>query len=79
MSSSLSELPEEVQQKDFVEARKYTEDMYWKVHNDNHLYVVKGLIAILLSVLATALEYFLLRIVMKRIRRSKMDKCNSTL
>ena len=76
MASSLSELQEEVQQKDFVAARKYTEDLYWKVHNDNHLYVVKGLVAILLSMLATALEYFLLKIVMKRIRERKRNNCD---
>ena len=75
MASSLSELQEEVQQKDFVAARKYTEDLYWKVHNDNYLYVVKGLIAILLSMLATTLEFFLFRIVRKRIR-SKRVKCD---
>ncbi len=79
VASSLSELPEKVQQKDFVAAKRYTEDLYWKVHNDNHLYVVKGLISILLSALATALEYFLFRIVKKGIRRIKRNKCDTTV
>ena len=79
VASSLSELPEKVQQKDFVAAKRYTEDLYWKVHNDNHLYVVKGLISILLSALATALEYFLFRIVKKGIRRIKRNICDTTV
>ena len=79
VASSLSELPEKVQQKDFVAAKRYTEDLYWKVHNDNHLYVVKGLISILLSALATALEYFLFRIVKKGIRRIKRNICGTTV
>ena len=67
--SSLTELSVDVQQKDFVEASKYITDLYWRVHNDNHLYVIKVLLALVLSALVTALEYFLFKGVKALIRR----------
>lgn len=67
--SSLTELPVDVQQKDFVEASKYITDLYWRVHHDNHLYVIKILLALALSALVTALEYFLLKGIRALIRK----------
>lgn len=74
--SSLTELPVDVQQKDFVEASKYITDLYWRVHNDNHLYVIKILLALALSALVTALGYFLLngiRALVRKLFRKERD------
>ncbi len=67
--SSLTELPVDVQQKDFVEASKYIKDLYWRVHHDNYLYVIKILLALALSALVTALECFLFKKIWSKIRR----------
>lgn len=67
--SSLTELPVDVQQKDFVEASKYITDLYWRIHHDNHLYVIKILLALALSALVTALEYSLLNGIRALVRK----------
>lgn len=67
--SSLTELPVDVLQKDFVEASKYITDLYWRVHNDNHLYVIKVLLALALSALVTALGYSLLNGIRALVRK----------
>ncbi|MBO7607311.1 MAG: hypothetical protein J6T28_06820 [Paludibacteraceae bacterium] len=66
--SSFANLPVDVRQEDFVEASKYIEDLYWQIHNDNYLYVIKTLIALVLSALVTALEYFLFKMIWPRMR-----------
>lgn len=55
--SSLSELPVAVSQKDFVSASEYINDLYWKIYNENHIDLIKILIALILSMLITTLEY----------------------
>ena len=52
--SSLSELPVAVSQKDFVSASEYINDLYWKIYN-------KILIALILSMLITTLEYIIFK------------------
>ena len=66
--SSLDELPMDVQQKDFVRASKYIKKIYWQIHNDNYLFVIKSLIALVLSTLATALEYLLCKKLWSKIK-----------
>lgn len=66
---SLTDLPVDVQQMSFVSAPKYIKDLYWRVHHDNHLYVIKVLLALALSALVTALGYFLLKKIWSKIRR----------
>lgn len=70
--SSLDELPMDVQQKDFVRASKYIKKIYWQIHNDNYLFVIKSLIALVLSTLATALEYLLCKKLWSKIKNSKI-------
>ena len=67
--SSLADLPVDVQREDFVMARKYIKDLYWQIHNDNYLYVIKTLIALVLSALVTVVEYFVFKIVWSRMRK----------
>ncbi len=67
--SSLAELPVEVQQKDFVRASYYIGDLYRQIHDGNYLYVIKTLIALVLSALVTAVEYFLFKKIWSKIRR----------
>lgn len=67
--SSLTELPIDVQHKDFVRASKYIKDLYWQIHNDNYLYVIKILIALVLSALVTVVEYFVFKIVWSKMRK----------
>lgn len=66
--SSLANLPVDVRQEDFVEASKYIEDLYWQIHNDNYLYVIKTLIALVLSALVTVVEYFVFKKIWPRIK-----------
>lgn len=66
--SSLADLPVDVQREDFVMARKYIKDLYWQIHNDNYLYVIKTLIALALSALVTAIEYFVFKKIWARMR-----------
>jgi len=66
--SSLADLPVDVQREDFVMARKYIKDLYWQIHNDNYLYVIKTLIALVLSALVTAIEYFVFKKIWARIK-----------
>lgn len=66
---SLTDLPVDVQQMSFVSAPKYIKDLYWRVHHDNHLYVIKVLLALALSALVTALGYFLFKKIWSKIRR----------
>ena len=44
------------------------EDLYWQIHNDNYLYVIKTLIALVLSTLVTVVEYFVLKKIWPRMR-----------
>ena len=67
--SSLADLPVDVQREDFVMARKYIKDLYWQIHNDNYLYVIKTLIALALSALVTVVEYFVFKKIWSKIRR----------
>lgn len=66
---SLTDLPVDVQQMSFVSAPKYIKDLYWRIHHDNHLYVIKVLLALALSALVTALGYFLLKGIKALIRK----------
>lgn len=66
--SSLTELPINVQHKDFVRASEYIKNLYWQIHNDNYLFVIKILIALVLSALVTAIEYFVLKKIWARMR-----------
>ncbi|MBP5482114.1 MAG: hypothetical protein J6Y22_10240 [Paludibacteraceae bacterium] len=66
--SSFANLPVDVRQEDFVEASKYIEDLYWQIHNDNYLYVIKTLIALVLSTIVTVVEYFVLKKIWPRMR-----------
>ena len=66
---SLTDLPVDVQQMSFVSAPKYIKDLYWRVHHDNYLYVIKVLLALALSALVTALGYFLLKGIRTLIRK----------
>ncbi len=66
--SSLADLPVDVQREDFVMARKYIIDLYWQIHNDNYLYVIKTLIALVLSALVTVVEYFVFKKIWPRMR-----------
>ncbi|MBO4530400.1 MAG: hypothetical protein J5767_07150 [Paludibacteraceae bacterium] len=66
--SSLADLPVDVQREDFVMARKYIKDLYWQIHNDNYLYVIKTLIALALSALVTVVEYFVFKKIWPRIK-----------
>lgn len=59
--SSLSELPAAVSQKDFVSASEYINDLYWKIYNENHIDLIKILIALILSMLITTLEYIIFK------------------
>lgn len=59
--SSLSELPVVVSQKDFVSASEYINDLYWKIYNENHIDLIKILIALILSMLITTLEYIIFK------------------
>lgn len=59
--SSLSELPVAVSQKDFVSASEYINDLYWKIYNENHIDLIKILIALILSMLITTLEYIIFK------------------
>ena len=59
--SSLSELPVAVFQKDFVSASEYINDLYWKIYNENHIDLIKILIALILSMLITTLEYIIFK------------------
>lgn len=59
--SSLSELPVAVSQKDFVSASEYINDLYWKIYNENHIDLIKILIALILSMLLTTLEYIIFK------------------
>lgn len=59
--SSLSELPVAVSQKDFVSASEYINDLYWKIYNENHIDLIKILIALILSMLTTTLEYIIFK------------------
>ena len=59
--SSLSELPVAVSQKDFVSASEYINDLYWKIYNENHIDLFKILIALILSMLITTLEYIIFK------------------
>ncbi len=68
--SSLAELPVEVQQKDFVRASYYIGDLYRQIHDGNYLYVIKTLIALVLSALVTAVEYFLFKKIWSGVRKS---------
>lgn len=67
--SSLADLPVDVQREDFVMARKYIKDLYWQIHNDNYLYVIKTLIALALSALVTVVEYFVFKKIWPRMRK----------
>ncbi len=66
---SLTDLPVDVQQMSFVSAPKYIKDLYWRIHHDNHLYVIKVLLALALSALVTVLGYFLFKKIWSKIRR----------
>lgn len=66
---SLTDLPVDVQQMSFVSAPKYIKDLYWRIHHDNHLYVIKVLLALALSALVTALGYFLLKGIRALVRK----------
>ncbi|MBO7427914.1 MAG: hypothetical protein J6U08_04300 [Paludibacteraceae bacterium] len=66
---SLTDLPVDVQQMSFASAPKYIKDLYWRIHHDNHLYVIKVLLALALSALVTALGYFLFKKIWSKIRR----------
>ncbi len=66
---SLSDLPVNVTKKNFIGAPEYIRNLFWRIHNDNHLYVIKILLALALSALATALEYFLFKGVRALIRK----------
>ena len=66
---SLTDLPVDVQQMSFVSAPKYIKDLYWRIHHDNHLYVIKVLLALALSALVTAVECFLFKKIWSKIRR----------
>ena len=66
--SSLTELPIDVQHKDFVRASKYIKNLYWQIHNDNYLFVIKTLIALVLSALVTVVEYFVFKKIWPRMR-----------
>jgi len=66
---SLTDLPVDVQQMSFVSAPKYIKDLYWRIHHDNHLYVIKVLLALALSALVTVLGYFLLKGIRALIRK----------
>ena len=66
--SSLADLPVDVQREDFVMARKYIKDLYWQIHNDNYLFVIKTLIALVLSALVTVVEYFVFKKIWPRIK-----------
>ena len=59
--SSSSELPVAVSQKDFVSASEYINDLYWKIYNENHIDLIKILIALILSMLITTLEYIIFK------------------
>lgn len=59
--SSLSELPVAVSQKDFVSASEYINDLYCKIYNENHIDLIKILIALILSMLITTLEYIIFK------------------
>lgn len=59
--SSLSELPVAVSHKDFVSASEYINDLYWKIYNENHIDLIKILIALILSMLITTLEYIIFK------------------
>lgn len=59
--SSLSELPVAVSQKDFVSVSEYINDLYWKIYNENHIDLIKILIALILSMLITTLEYIIFK------------------
>ena len=59
--SSLYELPVAVSQKDFVSASEYINDLYWKIYNENHIDLIKILIALILSMLITTLEYIIFK------------------
>lgn len=59
--SSLSELPVAVSQKDFVSASEYINDLYWKIYNENHIDLIKIIIALILSMLITTLEYIIFK------------------
>lgn len=59
--SSLSEMPVAVSQKDFVSASEYINDLYWKIYNENHIDLIKILIALILSMLITTLEYIIFK------------------
>ena len=59
--SSLSELPVAVSQKNFVSASEYINDLYWKIYNENHIDLIKILIALILSMLITTLEYIIFK------------------
>lgn len=59
--SSLSELPVAVSQMDFVSASEYINDLYWKIYNENHIDLIKILIALILSMLITTLEYIIFK------------------
>lgn len=59
--SSLSELPVAISQKDFVSASEYINDLYWKIYNENHIDLIKILIALILSMLITTLEYIIFK------------------
>jgi hypothetical protein len=66
---SLTDLPVDVQQMSFVSAPKYIKDLYWRIHHDNHLYVIKFLLALALSALVTALGYSLLNGIRALVRK----------
>lgn len=66
---SLTDLPVDVQQMSFASAPKYIKDLYWRIHHDNHLYVIKVLLALALSALVTAVGYFLLKGIRALVRK----------
>ena len=74
---SLTDLPVDIQQMNFVSAPKYIKDLYWRIHHDNYLYVIKIFLALVLSALVTALEYFLFkggrRLIKKFFRKRRVD------
>lgn len=42
-----------------IKASNYCSKEFWRIHNDNNLYVIKSVIALLIALLVTFVEYFI--------------------
>ena len=71
---SLSDLPMNVTKKNFVGAPDYIRNLFWRIHDDNHLYVIKILLALAISSLVTIIEYLLFKKIKTSIIRERERK-----